>query len=99
MDFKKIVELDKYITIAHHIPGRIRIKFSLAAAGHPEVKNLMKEKPKMPQGVLSTKLNLLARSVLIEYDPNIIHPEWLATLVEGKNREEKIALLEKFHAA
>lgn len=98
MDFRKIVELDSYLRIAHHTPGRIRVKFSLAAATHPTVRSLLNESPEPPKGVISSKINPLARSVVIEYDPKIIDPKLLELLINGKDREEKIRVLEEFHA-
>ncbi|MBI5441199.1 MAG: cation transporter [Deltaproteobacteria bacterium] len=83
---QKIIEtvlgLAPHVEIAHHIPGRIRLRIRGGAAelaGRVDVERAASFLP----GVRSIRLNLLARSIVIEYDPARIAPdlwEQVATL-------------------
>lgn len=63
-------------SIAHHIPGRIRLKFDIGAA---ELSGLRGFQPERLQdalnqlrGVSAVRLNILARSCTVEYDHGVI---------------------------
>lgn len=63
-------------SIAHHIPGRIRLKFDIGMA---ELSGLDALRPERLQdalnnmrGVSGVRLNLLARSCTVEYDHRVI---------------------------
>ncbi len=75
------------LSIAHQIPGRVRLK--LAAEAAPElaataaqVKQFSRSITEIP-GIRSVNLNPLARSCVVEYDPRIIPPSTWADLVSG----------------
>ena len=67
------------ITIAHHIPGRIRLKFnaSQASLNGVDLPHLKKAFEAM-DGIKSLKINLLARSMVIEYDKNRLPSDAIA---------------------
>lgn len=83
MDFKLLMELRQYLSVAHHVPGRIRVKFSLKLLGDPRAKKAMDQAgtKNLPPAVYSTRLNPLGRSVVIEYDPEAVDPNALAELL------------------
>lgn len=63
-------------SIAHHIPGRVRIKFDIGAA---ELSGLRGFRPERLQdalnqlrGVSAVRLNMLACSCTVEYDHGVI---------------------------
>jgi len=60
-----------YARIAHHITGRIRIKFTLAAKSGLADIDLEKLTEKLA-GIHHYRLNNKNGSIVIEYDPNII---------------------------
>lgn len=69
-------ELRSLLAIAHHIPGRIRLKIDPKIRDHPSVHLLEKlAKGAGSSGIFSVRLNILAHSVVIEYDSSIINPE------------------------
>ncbi len=80
----------KYFSIAHHLPGRIRIKASLLKAAQlRKVKSddISEVADTLP-GIHSCRVNMKGLSAVIEYDKNIIPPElW-----------EEVANVEKFPA-
>lgn len=75
------------LAVAHHIPGRIRLKLALSAeksigAMLENVKALGDALDKSP-AIRSVNLNLLAKSCTIEYDPERIAPGAWQDLVSG----------------
>lgn len=92
MDFKTLARLRRHLEIKHHVPGRIRIKFSLAIVADPMVKKMANSGQDLPPGVKSARLNALARSVVIEYDADKFPPELLEELISTKDngRAEEI---------
>lgn len=97
MDFAAIAQLRRYISVKHHIPGRIRIKFNPKIAMDKQALQIARQQKKLPPGVNNTRLNLAARSVVIEYDPQRIAPEILEELATTKDDVRASALVEKLH--
>lgn len=74
--FERLRSSARAIHIAHHIPGRIRLKLAadpggLALPATAELKRFQELLGKI-QGVRSLQVNLLARSCTVEYDPRVI---------------------------
>jgi len=91
--------LRDYLTIEHHVPGRIRIKFAMKLLADPraqELKNKAGDTP--PPCIYSTKVNLFTRSVIIEYDPEIIIPEKLQEALTTADPERFDELAAEFEA-
>ena len=68
-----ILNLARHADIAHHIPGRIRLKVRLSGVElvqQTDGESLLRCLP----GVLNVKIKALARSAVIEYDPKLIPP-------------------------
>lgn len=74
------------VQIAHHIAGRIRFKvgaIELDAEGRAALADARKFQHALDSipGVKAIRLNLLARSCTVEYDPAVIPPQaWLDLL-------------------
>ena len=88
MDFNTLANLRKYLTIKHHVPGRIRIKINPVVLAEPMAKELMQSKMSKPPGVDGVRFNALARSVVIEYDARRIAPDLLEDIVNAKDDAE-----------
>lgn len=76
-----------HLRIAHHIPGRVRLKLAPEggaglAVAVTEAKRFVQSMMSIP-GIHSVKLNPLAQSCVIEYDPQIIPPSVWQDLVSG----------------
>ena len=75
------------IHIAHHIPGRIRLKFNVTDDSD-DWKGMdwqvLKKVFETMDGIKSLKINLLARSMRIEYDANTLSPESFADFLKGE---------------
>jgi len=97
MDFQLLMELRQYLTIKHHVPGRIRIKFAVKLLADPRAKRLKEEAGDTPPPCIkSTKLNLFTRNVIIEYDPEVIEPEKLHEALTTSNEERFNELVAEF---
>ncbi|MGA2938767.1 MAG: hypothetical protein ABSF52_16950 [Syntrophobacteraceae bacterium] len=78
-----LIELAGQTAIAHHIPGRIRLKVKLPwllLARDLEAGDLMK----YFIGILDVRTNAAARSVVISYDTGAIAPDLWQRLVNCK---------------
>lgn len=93
MNFHKLVDLEKYLNVAHHVPGRIRIKFSPQILTKPAALSAMREHSELPTAIRSARVNMAARSVVIEYDPAAIFPEAIEELINGKNKNKKVQII------
>ncbi len=66
-------------TIAHHIPGRVRLKFDGGSIAAAELREIHPERLRVSlegvRGVFSVRLNMLARSCTVEYDETVIPGE------------------------
>lgn len=92
-DLTPFLDLRRFLSIAHHVPGRIRIKFDLAGLRHlPNVEpapflNLARR----IRGVNGTRVNARALSVVVDYDTSVIaEPVWQRLLVGEPNEVEEI---------
>ncbi|SCM76194.1 conserved hypothetical protein [uncultured Pleomorphomonas sp.] len=85
------------LSIAHHIPGRIRLRLSGDVASAPSgaaerVLRFARIAQDVP-GIRSAKLNPLARSCVVEYDPAAIPPAAWENLAQGERTEPAERLL------
>ena len=96
MHLSDLAGLRRYLTIKHHIPGRIRLLFHPALIARPEVRELTKAHSELPPGILSVRVNALALSVVIEYDPGRIAPALLNDLISA-DEERVVAVLHELN--
>lgn len=75
MDFDELLNYLDKVNIAHHIRGRVRLRLTSypKELSSPEsyLSSFQSILDKTP-GIKSVRMNLLARSCLVEYDPNLI---------------------------
>ena len=98
MNFYNLAALRRYLTVKHHIPGRIRVIFNPTLVLRPEIRELIQERPEMPRGVTNVRVNALATSVIIEYDPRLIKPQLLEDLINADD-VEAAEILRELHDA
>ena len=104
-DLTALLALRHGISIAHHVPGRIRLRLAptlwdsarslgldIATAG------IWLRSAALPvvAGVTATRLNAAAASLVIEYDPRQLDPSWWETLVLGVDDETLTMMLGLF---
>lgn len=88
-DLGPFLELRRFVSIAHHVPGRIRLKLELAALAQ-----FPKRDPrpfidlfKRIDGVTLTRVNVSALSVIVEYDVAKIDSAIWTRLLVGEAAE------------
>ncbi|MFT3688656.1 hypothetical protein [Paenirhodobacter sp.] len=94
-DLAPFLHLRRHIGVAHHVPGRIRLK--LAPAALAEVQgvavgpflDLLKHLP-----VHVARVNAAALSVVVEYDPRVVPASDWTTLLRG-DAAQALAVLDR----
>lgn len=91
VDLDVFLELRKHLSIVHHIPGRIRLKVNttILKAFDNVDSGLIDKVLGEIEGIQDVNVNVLARSVRIQYSIKQLQPSWWDTLV---NAEEQDAL-------
>ena len=90
-----LLRAGEVLAIAHHIPGRIRLKLAegATAAVLSEGRFPTPERLRSVAGVRSVKLNLLARSCVVEYDPTVVPPIAWVDLLAGRRTAASAPLI------
>jgi hypothetical protein len=94
IDLSPFLALRRHLRIAHHIPGRIRLRVGpavLKEAGRVDA-GVLERILDAVQGIEDVRVNAAAGSAVITYVPQVIEPEWWETLVRGED-EAAIVLL------
>lgn len=81
MNVDDLLELRPLIGIAHHAPGRIRLKLDPEIRDHPKAA-LLDLIGALDRGPVRVRLNVLARSLVVEYDPAVITPNLWTELLD-----------------
>jgi hypothetical protein len=86
-DLTPFLSLRRHLKIAHHIPGRIRLR-----VGADVVKDLGKVDPRVfdrilgaIDGIEDVRINPAAGSVVVRYSTSRIQASWWETLVKGED--------------
>ena len=78
--------------IAHHIPGRIRLKFNHSIVTKlPKLNGIEKEIQKIAnqiEAIKDIRLNLFAGSVVVQYDTDILSHDFWQEVVGEKDVEQ-----------
>lgn len=94
------LELRNHLKIAHHIPGRIRLKaaISVVNAFKKVDSALIDHILGAIHGIEKTEVNMVARSVIVTYSINDLKPEWWDILIKGKQKQAEDLLHELLNA-
>lgn len=86
--------------VAHHVPGRMRVRFSPAILTAPGAASLAawaqgqkRNNGGYPKGLVNLRLNLGSRSLVIEYDRSIVDPQVLEELFSTQDKERMSLLV------
>ena len=85
---RTLLDIVPHLEIAHHIPGRIRLRISFSGIGSLQGVDLGDQVNQIP-GILSVRVNALALSAVVEYDPERLDPGLWEALGGLKNRQEQ----------
>lgn len=75
-DLEKVLKLRSWVRIAHHIPGRIRLKYQSGIIGHLaglHAHNIEKVLAQLP-ALKSYDVTSSTGSILIGYDATVVNP-------------------------
>lgn len=99
MNLQNLSCLRKYVTLAEHKAGTIKLKIAFAAASDPKVKELMAEfrGKSLPKAILDTKVNIFTQTLSITYDTSEIAPKDFEEILTTKDDDRFLALAEHYH--
>ncbi len=87
-----LIPLLEEAEIAHHIPGRIRLRFNHSIVTRlPKVNGIKKVIQKMVnqiEAIKDIRLNLYAGSVVVQYDTDVLSPDLWQKVVGEKDVEQ-----------
>lgn len=100
MDWKKsLLVLRDFLVIAHHVPGRIRVRLLLSALPKLTALDLdpgmLAQLPNLIKGITEVRINKVAGTAVISYQPDVFAPSVWSRLLEGEEQEAQ-AILEEF---
>ena len=88
--------------MAHHIPGRIRLKIKPGLLSDPKALSLAGSLDLDSWGngngakaIVNTRLNLGAGSLIVDYDPHLLKPELIGELFSSANPDRVKQLVEQ----
>lgn len=87
------LKLRKWVKIGHHIPGRVRLKYKLgiiAQLSSYRSNDIEKALESVP-AFKNYQLNAKTGSILIEYDPTAIEPDWINALFSDDEESAELA--------
>ncbi|WP_051261258.1 hypothetical protein [Desulfovibrio inopinatus] len=90
-----LLELRDLLSVAHHVPGRIRLRLNPKIRNHPAAKEF-EHWNTSGTGILATRLNSMARSLVIDYDPKQIHAGEFEEFLETRDPDRTTKLLKTF---
>lgn len=93
----KLIQISSYLTLVHHIKGRIRVRVS------PKIKEQssnitledIEDIPNKIEGIKKIKINKIVGSITIEYDNSIFPDKLWVDLIKQENLEEIANILNK----
>lgn len=95
-DLALLLRLRQGLGIVHHVPGRIRLRLGAAIRDWARDPRLDAGRARdwlcAVAGVTATRLNPAAASLIVEYDPGRLEPDWWETLVLGDD-DDVLALV------
>ncbi|MFS8037173.1 hypothetical protein ACI7BZ_09455 [Xanthobacter sp. AM11] len=92
-DISPFLHLRRFVSIAHHVPGRIRLRLDMAALAHlPKVDPApFVDLVRRIRGVIATRVNAAALCVVVDYDARLIPPaDWQHLLAGTPEEVERI---------
>lgn len=92
---RRHLSLRAHLRIIHHVPGRIRLRFSQPRKGSGVDTNgltdFLAEVRAVP-GILSVRVSPATLSAVVEYDAKVLRPDFWPLLLSGPEDEALAAL-------
>ena len=100
MDAGTLIKLREYLSIAHHIPGRIRLKIKSTLLADPQALKLAGSVDFSSWGngsraIINTRFNPGAGSLVVDYEPGLLEPDLIAELFSSPDGNRVAELVEQ----
>lgn len=100
MEAATLLRLREYLTVAHHIPGRIRLRMKPGLLTNPEALKLAGSVDLASWGngsraIINTRLNNGNGSLVVDYDPHLLRPELIGELFSSRDAGRVKQLVEQ----
>ena len=96
MDISALLALRRHLSIVHHLPGRIRLRFG-PALWSPATRMERDQFERLVdglEGIRDVRVNKALATAIIEYDPRLVPSADWETLVRGDTAEAAAVLNE-----
>ena len=87
-----LYQFKQWLAVKHHIPGRIRLKFSLSILTKVAHFNQFKVDIEQSPIIKNYRLNIATGSLLVEYDEQVIPPHLIDELLQENETKSRQAL-------
>jgi hypothetical protein len=95
MNLDHLYEMRGMLSIAHHVPGRLRLKLDPRIREHPGAALIESLSKRLPDtGLLHVRLNPMARSLVLGYDTSRIAPQVLEEFLVSRDAARVAELAE-----
>jgi len=86
---RRLGVLRRHLSIVHHVPGRLRLRVGAGILATPigVEREAASAWLQAIGGIRSVRVNALAASVIVHYDPHRLAPATWETLLEGTDEE------------
>jgi hypothetical protein len=93
MNMQELLEMRTLVDVVHHVPGRLRLRLDPRLREHPAARDLGNWSAN-GSAILATRLNPMARSLVVSYDPKRIDPAVLEEFLASADDTRAQALAE-----
>ncbi|MEA4857943.1 MAG: hypothetical protein AAGU21_20260 [Solidesulfovibrio sp.] len=93
MNMQELLEMRTLVDVVHHVPGRLRLRLDPRLREHPVARELGNWSAN-GSAILATRLNPMARSLVVSYDPKRIDPAVLEEFLASADGTRAQALAE-----
>ncbi len=98
-DFDLLLKGREHLHIESHVPGRVRLKFDFSiVSSAPDLVDRGRDVIAAIRGIRDVDASLFARSLTVEYDPEVLPPEWWDQLY-GDDEAAARAVVERLKQA
>ncbi|MEG6505033.1 hypothetical protein ACR4XJ_08410 [Nitratidesulfovibrio sp. D1] len=99
MNPRVLVALRKFLKIADHTPGRLRLKVDLAVLRHPAAAQLRALTPETWPGLRGTRFDVFTSTLTLDYDPGVLPGELFEELLATADEDRAALLAERLCGA
>lgn len=92
MNPRVLADLRKFLKVADHTPGRLRLKVDLAVLRHPAAAQLRALTPETWPGLRGTRFDVFTSTLTLDYDPAVLPGELFEELLAAPDDERAVQL-------